>query len=69
MTILLLLIPLSLALLGVAVWAFVWAVRRGQFDDLDSAALDILADDRPPAPRPDASPPKAGQDRSDSHAD
>ena len=48
MTILLLLIPISLALLGVAVWAFVWAVRRGQFDDLDSAALDILADDRPP---------------------
>ena len=45
MTILLLLIPISLALLGVAVWAFVWAVRRGQFDDLDSAALDILADD------------------------
>ena len=48
MTILLLLIPISLALLGLAVWAFVWAVRRGQFDDLDSAALDILADDRAP---------------------
>lgn len=47
MTILLLLIPISLALLGVAVWAFVWAVRRGQFDDLDSAALDILSDERP----------------------
>lgn len=46
MTILLLLIPISLALLGVAVWAFVWAVRRGQFDDLDSAALDILSDER-----------------------
>lgn len=49
MTILLLLIPISLALLGVAVWAFVWAVRGGQFDDLDSAALDILTEDRPPA--------------------
>lgn len=48
MTILLLLIPISLLLLGLAVWAFVWAVRRGQFDDLDSAALDILADDRGP---------------------
>jgi len=53
MTILLLLIPLSLVLLGVAVWAFVWAVRRGQFDDLDTPALDILSDrdEREPAPR------------------
>lgn len=45
MTILLLLIPLSLMLLAVAVWAFVWAVKRGQFDDLDTPAIDILADD------------------------
>lgn len=45
MTILLLLIPLSLVLLGVAAWAFAWAVRRGQFDDLDTPALDILGDD------------------------
>ena len=29
MSILLLLIPLSLLLLGVAVWAFAWAVRAG----------------------------------------
>jgi len=42
---LLLLVPISLVLLGVAIWAFVWAVRRGQFDDLDTPALDILADD------------------------
>jgi len=47
MTILLLLIPLSLLLLGVAVWAFAWAVRGGQFDDLDTPALDILCDDEP----------------------
>ena len=45
MIILLLLIPLSLILLSVAVWAFVWAIRRGQFDDLDTPALDILVDD------------------------
>ena len=47
MIILLLLIPLSLMLLGVAAWAFVWAVRAGQFDDLDTPALDILSDDQP----------------------
>lgn len=45
MSILLLLIPLGLLLLGAAIWAFAWAVRRGQFDDLDTPALDILADD------------------------
>jgi cbb3-type cytochrome oxidase maturation protein len=50
MTILLVLIPISLALLGLAIAAFVWAVRRGQFDDLDSAAIDILRDnERPPS--------------------
>ncbi|MFT3761355.1 MAG: cbb3-type cytochrome oxidase assembly protein CcoS [Pseudoxanthomonas sp.] len=48
MNILLLLVPLSLVLLGAAIAAFVWAVRRGQFDDLDTPALDILEDDPPP---------------------
>ena len=52
MNILLLLIPISLVLLGVAVAAFVWAVKRGQFDDLDTPALDILEDDDRPAPPP-----------------
>lgn len=50
MNILLLLIPISLVLLGIAIAAFVWAVRRGQFDDLDTPALDILEDDDRPAP-------------------
>lgn len=48
MSILLMLIPISLVLLGLAIAAFVWAVRRGQFDDLDTPALDILDDDAPP---------------------
>jgi cbb3-type cytochrome oxidase maturation protein len=26
----------------------VWAVRRGQFDDLDTPAIDILADEQQP---------------------
>ncbi|ASR44657.1 cytochrome oxidase maturation protein, cbb3-type [Xanthomonas citri pv. mangiferaeindicae] len=42
---LLLLVPISLVLLGIAIAAFVWAVRRGQFDDMDTPALDILVDD------------------------
>ena len=45
MTILLLLVPLRVLMLGSAVAAFAWAVRGGQFDDLDSAPLQILVDD------------------------
>lgn len=52
MTILLMLIPISLLLLGIAVAALVWAVKGGQFDDLDTPALDILEDDDRPAPQP-----------------
>ena len=54
MNILLLLVPISLVLLGIAIGAFVWAVRRGQFDDLDTPAIDILRDDPLPAPRKDS---------------
>ncbi|MFA5684673.1 MAG: cbb3-type cytochrome oxidase assembly protein CcoS [Lysobacteraceae bacterium] len=50
---LLMLVPISLVLLGVAIWAFAWAVRRGQFDDLETPALDILADDTAPRSPPD----------------
>ena len=42
MNILLMLLPISLVLLGLAIAAFAWAVRKGQFDDLDTPALDIL---------------------------
>ena len=47
MNILLVLIPISLVLLLAAIGAFVWAVRRGQFDDLDTPAIDILSDAPP----------------------
>jgi len=40
-----LLIPLSLILVVAAVWAFVWAVNAGQFDDLDTPAWDMLNDE------------------------
>jgi cbb3-type cytochrome oxidase maturation protein len=47
------LVPLSLLLVGVAAWAFFWAADNGQFDDLDSPALDAILDD---PPRSDESP-------------
>ena len=49
MNALLILIPLSLVLLLAAIWAFAWAVKRGQFGDLDTPAIDILQDN--PEPR------------------
>lgn len=53
MSILGILVPISLVLVGLAVWAFFWAADGGQFDDLDSPALDAILDDEPrePAPR------------------
>jgi cbb3-type cytochrome oxidase maturation protein len=45
MTILFALIPLAMALLALAVWAFFWAARTGQFDDLETPALRILLDE------------------------
>ena len=50
MNILLLLVPISLVLLGIAIASFVWAVRRGQFDDLDTPAVRMLHDDTPRVP-------------------
>ena len=53
MDILYLLIPLSLVLVAVIVAAFLWAIRSGQFDDLEGPAHRILLDDdEQPAPPP-----------------
>jgi cbb3-type cytochrome oxidase maturation protein len=55
---LLLLIPVALALGVAGLAAFLWALRSGQFDDLDGAAGRILYDDPPPRPAsPAAAPP------------
>ena len=48
MEILYLLIPLSLVLAGVIVWVFLWAVRSGQFDDMEGPAHEILMDNDDP---------------------
>ncbi len=51
LSILVLLIPISVAIIAIAVGFFFWAVKSGQFDDLDSPAYRILDDDDhlPPA--------------------
>ncbi len=48
MEILYLLIPLSLVLVGIIVWIFLWAVRSGQFDDMEGPAHQILMDNDDP---------------------
>jgi cbb3-type cytochrome oxidase maturation protein len=46
MNILYVLIPLSLVLMGGAIWALFWAVDAGQFEKLDEAGASVVeADD------------------------
>lgn len=45
MTILTYLMPIALFLGGIGLLAFVWALRSGQYDDVDGAAERILIDD------------------------
>ncbi|MCA8923210.1 MAG: cbb3-type cytochrome oxidase assembly protein CcoS [Planctomycetes bacterium] len=61
MSVLYLLIPLAIALAGVAAWACVRAILSGQFEDLETPAERILWDDEPlPAPPLEAGPPGGG---------
>lgn len=39
------LVPLSILLITIAILIFNWAVKNGQFDDLDSPSHKILYDD------------------------
>ena len=53
MSMLYVLIPLALLLLSVAVWALLWAIRSGQFDDLDSQGWSVVLDEDRKAPADD----------------
>jgi len=52
-----LLIPIAMLFTAIAVAALFWAVKSGQFDDLDRAASDILFDDDAP-PQANGKPPE-----------
>jgi cbb3-type cytochrome oxidase maturation protein len=58
MNVILLLIPLSLVLLGLSVYAFFWAIDHSQFDDLETPALMPLSDDPDPDPDREDKPPQ-----------
>jgi cbb3-type cytochrome oxidase maturation protein len=52
------LIPLALVLLAIAIWALLWAIKSGQFDDLDSHGWSVVLDDdqKPPPLEDDEKP-------------
>ena len=56
MSVLFIVLPLAIIIVGAAVWAFVWGVRHGQFDDLDTPATRVALEDddyaAPHAPAP-----------------
>jgi cbb3-type cytochrome oxidase maturation protein len=51
MSALLYLIPISIFLGAIALAAFFWTLKHGQYDDLEGAAARILTDDDRPLPR------------------
>lgn len=52
MSVIFILLPLALVLAGIALAAFVRAVKRGEYDDLDTPALRMLFDDEDGPARP-----------------
>ncbi len=63
MSMLYVLIPLAVVLLAIAVIALLWAIKNGQFDDLESHGWSVvLDDDQKP-------PPVVEEDRPDSEND
>ena len=45
MSVIFLVLPLALLIVAVAVGAFVWATKRGQYDDLETPAIRAVHDD------------------------
>jgi len=59
MSVMYVIVPLALAVVLAAVIAFLWAARRGQFDDLTTPAIRAIHDDlevTKEAPAPESPP-------------
>lgn len=59
MNVILVLIPVTIVVIGVAIALFFWAVNHQQFDDLDSPAVLPLLEDPPAEP---ATPDQAAEE-------
>jgi len=62
MDILYLLIPLSLVFVAAIAVVFLWAVKSGQFEDMEGPAHRILMDDELPKPSPESLSPEQNED-------
>jgi cbb3-type cytochrome oxidase maturation protein len=45
MSVIYLVLPLALLIVAVAVFAFVWSAKSGQFDDMETPAVRMLHDE------------------------
>jgi cbb3-type cytochrome oxidase maturation protein len=45
MSVLYIVVPLAMVIVGAAVFAFIWSARSGQMDDLETPAVRMLHDD------------------------
>ncbi|OYY30810.1 MAG: cytochrome oxidase maturation protein, cbb3-type [Azorhizobium sp. 35-67-15] len=52
MTVLLYLVPIALGLGLIGLFAFLWSLKSGQYEDLDGAAFRVLSDDDLPTAPP-----------------
>ena len=61
MSMIYILIPLAILLLVLGAWAVIWAIRSGQFDDLETHGWSVVLDDdeRPHGETDVVSPSKA----------
>ena len=53
MSVIYIVLPVALVVVAIAVAAYVWAAKRGQFDDMTTPAMRMLNDDAPAAAKPD----------------
>ena len=49
MSVLYIVVPLALVIVAGALWAFIWATRSGQFDDMSTPGVRVLFDEEAPA--------------------
>ena len=52
MSVIFIVLPLALVFGGAALAAFIWAVRTGQFEDLDTPAVRLAVEERQVPKRP-----------------
>ena len=45
MSVLYLVVPLALVIVAIALGGYLWAVRSGQMDDLETPAMRVIRDD------------------------